>query len=309
MASRKYVIIIGAMKSGTTTLFDVLARHPAIAPASSKEPGFFAFDGVWNRGFDWFDTLFDFDPDRHTYRLEASTDYTKAPFVTGVWDRMTTDSSVEVKLIYIMRDPIKRMESHARHVQATQKEVGQLLSPRPDHSLDAGVSCVNLAVSRYGYQLAPYEDAYRSGNLHCLTLEDLKSDMKATMSKIAEFLEISADGFGYEAPVSNPANAKRKTSATWDRLTSLPWLVAIGKAVIPAGLRQRIRKSAHRPVNTNGRFEFDSAETAILKSILKTDLQQLASKYGVNVSRWSFAALENGEAEIAGDSAAPTSDP
>ena len=35
MTQRRYVIIVGAMKSGTTTLFDVLARHPAIAPATA----------------------------------------------------------------------------------------------------------------------------------------------------------------------------------------------------------------------------------------------------------------------------------
>ena len=46
--TRRYIVIIGTMKSGTTTLFDVLARHPAIAPASNKVPGFFAFDEIWS---------------------------------------------------------------------------------------------------------------------------------------------------------------------------------------------------------------------------------------------------------------------
>jgi len=30
------------MKAGTTTLFDLLSRHPGIAPARIKEPNFFA---------------------------------------------------------------------------------------------------------------------------------------------------------------------------------------------------------------------------------------------------------------------------
>ena len=40
----RYALIIGAMKAGTTTLFDHLAAHPAVAPSHPKEPGFFAFD-------------------------------------------------------------------------------------------------------------------------------------------------------------------------------------------------------------------------------------------------------------------------
>ena len=38
----QYVLIIGAMKSGTTTLYDYLARHPQLASSKRKEPGFFA---------------------------------------------------------------------------------------------------------------------------------------------------------------------------------------------------------------------------------------------------------------------------
>ena len=35
-------MIIGAMKCGTSSLFDLLARHPCIAGSIDKEPEFFA---------------------------------------------------------------------------------------------------------------------------------------------------------------------------------------------------------------------------------------------------------------------------
>ena len=47
-----YILIIGAMKSGTTSLFATLAQHPQIAPAHPKEPGFFAFEDVNAQGLD-----------------------------------------------------------------------------------------------------------------------------------------------------------------------------------------------------------------------------------------------------------------
>ena len=178
---RRYIIIIGAMKSGTTTLFDVLAQHPEIAPASNKEPGFFAFEDIHAQGYDWFDGLFDFDPDQHRYRLEASTDYTKTPFVTGVLERTTAREEGEVKLIYIMRHPLRRLESHARHTERTRREVGQIISPRPSHSLEAGLSPVSLATSAYATQLKPYAAAREAGQLHCLTLEALKGAPEPTL--------------------------------------------------------------------------------------------------------------------------------
>jgi len=39
------LFIVGAMKSGTTTLHNVLSRHPQVFMSEKKEPHFFAFDG------------------------------------------------------------------------------------------------------------------------------------------------------------------------------------------------------------------------------------------------------------------------
>ena len=40
-APDRIALIIGAMKSGTTTLFEVLSQHPQIAAAPDKECDFF----------------------------------------------------------------------------------------------------------------------------------------------------------------------------------------------------------------------------------------------------------------------------
>ncbi len=37
-----HVMIIGAMKAGTSSLYDYLLEHPAICPAVTKEPEFFS---------------------------------------------------------------------------------------------------------------------------------------------------------------------------------------------------------------------------------------------------------------------------
>ena len=285
--TRRYVIIIGAMKSGTTTLFDLLAEHAAIAPASYKEPGFFAFDAEWNKGFDWFDTLFDFDPDTHVYRLEASTDYTKAPFVTGVWARMTANPDVEVKLLYIMRHPIRRIESHARHVQINRREIGRQVSDRPDHGLDAGISPVNLAISHYADQLDAYAEARARGQLHCLTLEELQADPEATMARIWAFLDLPP--LLKQSLTHSNSRERIRPSKTWKRLTSIKPLLALGKMVLPKSLRDRLRARALVRVRVNGRFNLTEAEKTELQAHYISDLDRLEQDYEIAARRlWSL---------------------
>ena len=77
---KRLALIVGAMRSGTTSLFHYLAAHPQVAASADKEPDYFSSDKVFARGPGWYEELFSFDPARHTIRLEASTNYSKAGF-------------------------------------------------------------------------------------------------------------------------------------------------------------------------------------------------------------------------------------
>lgn len=283
--TRRYVIIIGAMKSGTTTLFNLIAQHPAIAPAHDKEPGFFAFEEVWSKGFAWFDTLFEFDPAVHRYRLEASTDYTKVPFVTGVWDRMTADPNVEVKLLYIMRDPLKRIESHAQHTQRQRREIGRQDSPRPDHSLDAGPSPVSLMISSYATQLAAYQTAQEAGVLQCLTLEELKTDPDATMAKVWQFLDLDPPQAALDHSPQNVGATKTRLHPAWAFLTRNAVVLRLGKSLVPGGARDWFKGLFRQKVAVSGRFKLSDEERQALSTLLAHDLAQLRDAHGIDTKK------------------------
>ena len=77
-----YVMIIGAMKCGTSSLYEYLIEHPQICPCAIKEPEFFSacqphgYDANGRRVKDHiarYDDLWAFDAARHRYALEAST--------------------------------------------------------------------------------------------------------------------------------------------------------------------------------------------------------------------------------------------
>ena len=52
------LIIIGAMKCGTSSLHNFLDAHPEISMSRQKELNFFSFDRCWQRGQYWYGRLF-----------------------------------------------------------------------------------------------------------------------------------------------------------------------------------------------------------------------------------------------------------
>lgn len=282
-----FILIIGAMKSGTTTLFDQLARDPRIAGALPKEPGFFAFEEVRSMGWDWYEGLFGFEAGQHAYALEGSTDYAKVPFVTGVPERLEAARAEgrRFRLIYVMREPVSRLLSHARHTQATGKEVGQFASPRERHDLDApgGLSPVNLAVSDYASQLAPYAAFAERGELYCTTTDAMAADGQEVMDALSAFLGLDGLCWHEGAERSNTKADKTRPSRILEAATQNSAVTDLAKAVLPKGVREAIKERAREPIETDGRFQPTDEERAALRACYAASLDALASEHDVDV--------------------------
>jgi Sulfotransferase domain len=287
-----FVLIIGAMKSGTTTLYDYLRQHPQIASGPDKEPGFFAFEEKWALGLEWYESQFDYDPRRHRYALEASTDYTKHPFCKDVVERLKASAPRQFKLIYIMRHPLRRVESHARHVASTRREVGRCISPRKTHGLDAGISPVSMAISRYAYQIDIFMEYYDKGDLLLLTLEQLAYEADAALHKVTKFLDIDPLTSAKESLKSNVADfelsshpVRQSLYPLWQTLNSITTLRGIVKAVVPQAVRSNIYRAAEMWARPDGRFTLNADETIALTAALTPDLRRLRDRYGIDVTK------------------------
>ena len=106
-------IIIGAMKSATSTLYSQLLRQPGIYLPSLKEPNFFSDDTQFARGRNWYCGLFE-EAEASDILGEASTHYTKLPTYPQTVARMR-DNLKNPRLIYVMRDPVDRLISQYIH--------------------------------------------------------------------------------------------------------------------------------------------------------------------------------------------------
>ena len=71
-------IVMGAMKSATSTLHEQLSMQHGLFMSEEKEPNFFSNDEVYAKGLDWYSSLFANAPPGAACG-ESSTHYTKLP--------------------------------------------------------------------------------------------------------------------------------------------------------------------------------------------------------------------------------------
>jgi len=176
-------IVIGAMKSGTTTLFHLLLQHPAICQTYAELPGVSNtkevnyFRKLYREGdtvlhYDW---RFPFDPARHAWTLDISPDYAKLPRRNVVPSRIAALGG-ETKLAYILREPVDRIESHLAHRLRTRGKLGTMKH------------CIRS--SRYAMQLDRFTDHISRDDILLLDFHELQTNPAAILAKICDFLGI-----------------------------------------------------------------------------------------------------------------------
>ena len=110
--------IIGVQKGGTTSLYNYLARHPAVLPAAEKEIHYFSEN--FYRGEAWYSARF---PTRyrklrrmlelrtHVLTREATPYYIFHPHAA----RRISARYPRARIILILRNPVERAYSHYRY--------------------------------------------------------------------------------------------------------------------------------------------------------------------------------------------------
>ena len=189
-------ILAGAPKSGTSALWGYLDEHPDICMAREKEPRFFshitgkleqgkidfgpARSGRYAKGIEWYKNLF-YNCKSSTIIGEASTYYFYAHDSVALIKKHIPD----VKLIFLLRDPVKRLYSH--YWQETKigfkfPEFSEMV--KTDHPR----FLFYCHVSAYRKHLARFYRSFPSENILVLTMESLWNDPDRSLAKIYRFL-------------------------------------------------------------------------------------------------------------------------
>lgn len=273
-----FLLIIGAMKSGTTSLFKYLADHPEIAPCREKEPHFFVYADRWAKGWPYYTSLWDWDPSRHQIAMEASTGYTKLPLFANAAERIATVDG-NFKFVYVMRHPIERIQSHYTHGQTEGWETTK-------QPLDGGqVHEQLIAVSSYARQLDEYYRRFPAENIKLLLYEDLKTRPAELVTEVCEFIGVDP---AYQSEQIGVVHNKNNYRVESKMLKRLRWSGA-GRAVasvLPDSVVQPIRAAVGRSPAATAKLTTEQKD-GILEALLP-DLRRLKSDYGVEIARWGI---------------------
>lgn len=185
------VVVIGAMKAGTSALHRHLDRHPEVAMSEPKELNFFfgpaagdssgswSPQGNWHRGLAWYAGHF---PGTAPVRGESSPGYT-SPDHPEAPARMAAVLP-GAHLVYLVRDPIARAVSQFRHHRrdgAERRPIAQaLLDPASQY----------LSRSRYAERVAPYLRCYPRAQLTVVVSERLRDAPRETLAALFAALRI-----------------------------------------------------------------------------------------------------------------------
>ncbi len=262
-------VVIGAMKSATTTLALQLASQEGVFISDPKEPNFFSNDEIYAKGMGWYESLF---AGANGCQLvgEASTHYTKLPTYPRTLERCRA-ALPDVKLIYVMRHPIDRVVSQYIH------EWSQRLISGPIDDEIAGNPWI-VDYGRYAMQIAPWLEAYGASRVLPVFNERLREAPQAELERVCAFLGYSGTPVWAEAGDQNVSEQRLRKSPLRDAVLNAPGLKQIRRGLIPQGLRDHA-KGLWR---IKSRPELSPAVRRMLETLYDKDLRELSSMLGLD---------------------------
>jgi hypothetical protein len=244
---------------------------------------FFIEEGTWHQGAAWYASLFDSAGDR-AHLGDVSPGYTMFPIFAGAAERMAS-LLPDVKLIYIMREPIERMRSS--WVQA----ISDGTDLRSMH--DALLFDVRYqSLSSYALQLEQYLRHFDRNQLLLVRAEDLATDAEAVVAQVFAF--IGADPSHVPANLGERANISEGKVVPRGRVTTALRVIDATRGRF-AALRasKRVPGWARRPL-TEAESTLSDDLRERFATLLQPDLDRLHAIAGDDFPLWD---LRTGVAE------------
>lgn len=267
-------IIIGAMKSGTTSLDRHLRAHPEVGMSRDKETDYFVAEKAFANGAAWY--AGQFDP---AFRVhgEASPNYTKLDVFKGVPERIRA-AHPTVKLVYIVRDPVKRAISQYVHSWT----IGDI-AMTPSQFVDSHEWQHVVTTSRYALQIRPFLEYFDRERILFLDFDDLVAAPQATMDTMFRFIEVAPHTV--DTGSHNDSAELSKVPPAILRLAQTRFGRSMNR-VVSRKLRDRIRRSMARSAPRTPP-EFPGWAVDRLKGDLAEDAREFRVITGQAFERWS----------------------
>lgn len=211
------IVIAGAPKCGSSSLFFWLASHPSICASKKKETHFLRDRvvaqnedlNVHEHGSEAYKKAFPDCSDK-LHRLEATPIYLyeQTPL------KLLSQASPLPTIVFLLREPADRVHSRYRFARYRRKRIRMPFKEflEKDHET-LGWNMHPIEQSKYSKYLAPWLETFGQDRIKVFLFEEMKKDARSFMEKVARELDLDP-GF-YEQYGFQKRNASKKIRSKW----------------------------------------------------------------------------------------------
>lgn len=249
MARKPDFFIVGAAKSGTTSLYNYLRQHPNVFMPIEKEPFFF---GDWRASVSREDLegylrLFE-DAGEDTVAGEASTTYLYSESAASEIKQFQP----RAKIIMVLRNPVDRAYSQYWHnvrqelvsssfEEELEEEEKRLREGWRGFYPGEEPPSYYIKSGRYAEQVARFLEVFGSDSVRIYFFEDLGTDAQSVCRDVFSFLRVDPDWPVNVRGVYNVSGPIR--NAFLGRLiTRRLWIKEVAKRVLPVSWLRAVRE-------------------------------------------------------------------
>ena len=290
------LFIVGAAKSGTTSLHNYLNQHPDVFMCTPKEPHFLINNDIGKDRIpvgicseNEYLNLF-LAGEEKKYRGESSVMYLMFPEI--VIPKINQKFGEECKIIIMLRNPIERAYSGFQHVRRYNikedcsdfKSAWNISEERYFSKSDMTPASRYKELGMYHRQVKAYLDEVK--NVHIIIYEDYKNNLKNEMIKVFDFLGINK---------INIDSDKKHMVGGWqwenERIKNLMMkknlIKPALKFLIPfKGIRKSIRQNIQNR-NTSEVAIISDKDKVMLKEFYKEDIKKLSELINRDLNYWT----------------------
>ena len=285
------LFIVGAAKSGTTSLHNYLNQHPDVFMCTPKEPHFLINNEIGKDRIpigicseNEYLNLF-LEGRGEKYRGESSVMYLMFPEI--VIPKINQQFGEECKIIIMLRNPIERAYSGFQHVKRYNekedcsdfKSAWSVSEERYFSNPEMTPASRYKELGLYYKQVKSYLD--RIKNVHIIIYDDYQNDFQSEMNKVFNFLEIN---------IINIDSEKKHMVGGWQWENERIKNLMMKKNPIKSALKFLI---PFKYLRENIRTKIQNRNTSEIPEICKDDREMLRKFYKENVKQLSVLLERN----------------
>lgn len=289
------LLIIGAGRSGTTSIYEYLKAHPNICFSKIKEIHYFSIEEIFKKGEQYYHSFYNYD--EKTHKLFASAD-TYLFIAQNEIIKRIYDYNPQMKFIVMLRNPVDRAFSGYRYAINNghmDKKISFIDSLKIETDLlNKNISIVrknnlcNAFQSKYFYHLSRWTKIFPKENFLLLKTADLKENPNKILNKITTFFEIEKFNTTEKIKANTAKKVKSKKIEQILLNRNLKIRRIISK-ITPNKLKQKIFDSGiidkmHKLNKTNAKIKkITEQERVFAEKLFSDDLEKLNSNFDTNL--------------------------